>query len=45
MRTERPHADFAGFTDVKDLAETIVGLWNKPTREVNAARLWLTPQP
>lgn len=45
MRTERPHADFAGFTDVKDLAETIVGLWDKPTREVNAARLWLTPQP
>ncbi|MBB1245133.1 SDR family NAD(P)-dependent oxidoreductase [Streptomyces durbertensis] len=45
MRAERPHAKFAGFTDVKELAEAIVGTWAKPTEEVNGNRLWLTPQP
>ncbi|MFI1798044.1 SDR family NAD(P)-dependent oxidoreductase [Streptomyces sp. NPDC020379] len=45
MRAERPNAKFAGFTDVKDLAEAIVGVWGKPAREVNGTRLWLTPQP
>ncbi|MEU5427111.1 SDR family oxidoreductase [Streptomyces olivoreticuli] len=45
MRAERPNAKFAGFTDVKDLAEAIVGIWEKPAQEVNGTRQWLTPQP
>ncbi|GAA2744158.1 MULTISPECIES: SDR family NAD(P)-dependent oxidoreductase [Kitasatospora] len=45
MRAERPTARFAGFTDVKDLAEAVAGLWDRPAVEVNAARLWLTAQP
>ncbi|MCF3103725.1 SDR family NAD(P)-dependent oxidoreductase [Streptomyces roseoverticillatus] len=44
MRAERPNAKFAGFTDVKDLAEAIVGVWEKSAQEVNGTRLWLTPQ-
>lgn len=45
MRAERPNAKFAGFTDVKDLAEAIAGVWDRPAPEVNGKRLWLTPQP
>ncbi|MPY33727.1 SDR family NAD(P)-dependent oxidoreductase [Streptomyces adustus] len=45
MRAERPNAKFAGFTDVKDLAEAIVDVWNRPAAEVNGNRLWLTKQP
>ncbi|MET9514261.1 SDR family NAD(P)-dependent oxidoreductase [Streptomyces sp. NPDC002994] len=45
MRAERPNAKFAGFTDVKELAEAIAGVWDKPAREVNGQRLWLTPKP
>ncbi|KAB1145215.1 SDR family oxidoreductase [Streptomyces luteolifulvus] len=45
MRAERPHAKFAGFTDVKDLAEEIAGVWAKPAAEVNGQRLWLTEKP
>ncbi|MEV7616260.1 SDR family oxidoreductase [Streptomyces sp. NPDC089799] len=45
MRAERPNAKFAGFTDVKELAEAIVGVWERPAPEVNGQRLWLTPQP
>ncbi|MGP3954263.1 SDR family NAD(P)-dependent oxidoreductase [Streptomyces sp. 7N604] len=45
MRAERPNAKFAGFTDVKDLAEAIAGVWDRPAEEVNGHRLWLTPQP
>ncbi|MFF2962594.1 MULTISPECIES: SDR family NAD(P)-dependent oxidoreductase [unclassified Streptomyces] len=45
MRAERPNAKFAGFTDVKDLADAIVGVWDRPAPEVNGKRLWLTPQP
>ncbi|MDT3399024.1 SDR family NAD(P)-dependent oxidoreductase, partial [Streptomyces sp. B1866] len=45
MRAERPHATFAGFTDVGDLAEAVVGVWDRPAREVNGTRLWLTPKP
>ncbi|MCD9141299.1 SDR family NAD(P)-dependent oxidoreductase [Streptomyces albireticuli] len=45
MRAERPTAKFAGFTDVKDLAEAIVGVWDMPAQEVNGTRQWLTPQP
>ncbi|WP_128430064.1 SDR family oxidoreductase [Streptomyces cyaneus] len=45
MRAERPHAKFAGFTDVKDLADAVVGVWDKPAAEVNGNRLWLTEKP
>ena len=45
MRAERPNAKFAGFTDVKELAEAIAGVWERPADEVNGQRLWLTPQP
>ncbi|MFJ4693243.1 SDR family NAD(P)-dependent oxidoreductase [Streptomyces sp. NPDC088766] len=45
MRAERPNAKFAGFTDVKDLAEAIAGVWEKPAAEVNGHRLWLTEKP
>ncbi|MBZ6476306.1 SDR family NAD(P)-dependent oxidoreductase [Streptomyces griseocarneus] len=45
MRAERPNAKFAGFTDAKDLAQAIVGVWERPAQEVNGTRLWLTPQP
>ncbi|MFI5804789.1 SDR family NAD(P)-dependent oxidoreductase [Streptomyces sp. NPDC051561] len=45
MRAERPNAKFAGFTDVKDLADAIAGVWEQPASEVNGQRLWLTPKP
>lgn len=45
MRAERPNAKFAGFTDVSELAEAIAGVWDRPAREVNGQRLWLTPKP
>ncbi len=45
MRAERPNAKFAGFTDVKDLAEAIEGVWHQPAAEVNGNRLWLTEKP
>lgn len=45
MRAERPNAKFAGFTDVKDLAEAIEGVWSKPAAELNGNRLWLTEKP
>ncbi|MEU6841247.1 SDR family oxidoreductase [Streptomyces sp. NPDC046716] len=45
MRAERPNAKFAGFTDVKELAEAITGVWDKPAAEVNGTRLWLTEKP
>jgi NAD(P)-dependent dehydrogenase (short-subunit alcohol dehydrogenase family) len=45
MRAERPNAKFAGFTDVKDLAEAIAEVWEKPAAEVNGNRLWLTEKP
>ncbi|OON71803.1 SDR family oxidoreductase [Streptomyces tsukubensis] len=45
MRAERPNAKFAGFTDVKELAEAITGVWDRPAREVNGTRLWLTERP
>jgi NAD(P)-dependent dehydrogenase (short-subunit alcohol dehydrogenase family) len=45
MRAERPNAKFAGFTDVEELAEAITGVWDRPAREVNGTRQWLTPKP
>lgn len=45
MRAERPSAKFAGFTDVKDLAEAVTDVWERPAVEVNGNRLWLTEKP
>lgn len=45
MRAARPDAAFDGFTHVDDLAETIAGLWDRSSAELNGERLWLTPQP
>jgi NAD(P)-dependent dehydrogenase (short-subunit alcohol dehydrogenase family) len=45
MRADRPNAKFAGFTHVKDLADAIAGVWEKPATEVNGQRLWLTEKP
>lgn len=45
MRAERPNAKFAGFTDVKELAEAIAQVWERPAPEVNGQRLWLTEKP
>ncbi|MFI0816000.1 SDR family NAD(P)-dependent oxidoreductase [Streptomyces sp. NPDC021098] len=45
MRAERPNAKFAGFTDVTELADAIAGVWERPAREVNGTRQWLTPKP
>lgn len=45
MRADRPNAKFAGFTDVKDLAEAIAATWTEPAVELNGTRLWLTPKP
>ncbi|MBM7516143.1 SDR family oxidoreductase [Nocardioides nitrophenolicus] len=45
MRAARPGAAFDGFTHVDDLAETIAGLWDRPSAELNGERLWLTPRP
>ncbi|MGW5735905.1 MULTISPECIES: SDR family NAD(P)-dependent oxidoreductase [Streptomyces] len=45
MRAERPNAKFAGFTDVKELAEAIAKVWEQPAGDVNGKRLWLTEKP
>ena len=45
MRAQRPNAKFAGFTDVRDLAEAIANVWNASPKEVNGTRQWLTPRP
>jgi NAD(P)-dependent dehydrogenase (short-subunit alcohol dehydrogenase family) len=45
MRAQRPNAKFAGFTDVRDLADAIADVWNGTAAQVNGTRQWLTPQP
>ncbi|NGO71999.1 SDR family NAD(P)-dependent oxidoreductase [Streptomyces boncukensis] len=45
LRADRPNAKFAGFTDVKNLAEAIAATWTEPADELNGTRLWLTPKP
>ncbi|MEU6544737.1 SDR family oxidoreductase [Streptomyces sp. NPDC046859] len=45
MRADRPNAKFAGFTDVHDLADAVVGVWDRSAAEVNGKRLWLTEKP
>ncbi|MEV6109201.1 SDR family NAD(P)-dependent oxidoreductase [Streptomyces sp. NPDC051940] len=44
MRAEKPEGKFPGFTDVKELAEAITGVWDRPAEELNGSRQWLTPQ-
>lgn len=44
MREAKPNAKFAGFTDVDDLAESVVDLWNRPATDLNGQHLWLTPR-
>ena len=41
MRTESPGRKFAGFTDVTDLADRIVELWEADAAELNGARITL----
>ncbi|WP_214416375.1 SDR family NAD(P)-dependent oxidoreductase [Sphaerisporangium fuscum] len=42
MRAASPEKKFPGFTDVKDLAEAVAALWDRPAEEVNGIRLDLT---
>ncbi len=45
MRAQRPNAKFAGFTDVRDLADAIADVWHASPQQVNGTRQWLTPRP
>jgi NADP-dependent 3-hydroxy acid dehydrogenase YdfG len=38
MRAAKPHADFAGYTPVEELAATISHLWLSPATELNGQR-------
>jgi NAD(P)-dependent dehydrogenase (short-subunit alcohol dehydrogenase family) len=42
MRAAKPGSGFAGFTDVRDLAAAIGGLYDRPAGEVNGVRVDLT---
>ncbi|WP_283133866.1 SDR family NAD(P)-dependent oxidoreductase [Rhizohabitans arisaemae] len=42
MRAAKPDAKFEGFTDVRDLADAVAGLWDRPAEEINGRRLDLT---
>ncbi|MCE7079328.1 SDR family oxidoreductase [Streptomyces sp. ST2-7A] len=44
LRAERPEAAFTGFTDVRDLAEEVRVLWDRPAAEINGRRLPLVPE-
>ena len=41
MRAESPERTFPGFTDVKDLAARIVGLWSSDASALNGVRIAL----
>ncbi|MFI5099970.1 MAG: short-chain dehydrogenase, partial [Actinomycetes bacterium] len=43
LRAAKPEATFPGYTDVKDLAEAIAGLWDADAAQVNGRRLVLAP--
>jgi len=43
LRAAKPDASFAGYTDVRDLAEAIVGLWDADAADVNGQRRVLAP--
>ncbi|NUW40146.1 SDR family NAD(P)-dependent oxidoreductase [Nonomuraea rhodomycinica] len=42
MRAAKPEARFAGFTDVRDLAQAVGGLYDRPAAEINGTRQDLT---
>ena len=42
MRIRQPERRFPGYTDVEDLAATVVGLFAKPAAELNGQRILLT---
>ncbi|MDR8414334.1 SDR family NAD(P)-dependent oxidoreductase [Nonomuraea sp. 3-1Str] len=42
MRAAKPEARFAGFTDVRDLAQAVDGLYDRPATEINGTRQDLT---
>jgi NADP-dependent 3-hydroxy acid dehydrogenase YdfG len=43
LRAQRPDASFAGYTDVRDLADAIVALWDEDAAAVNGLRRVLAP--
>jgi NADP-dependent 3-hydroxy acid dehydrogenase YdfG len=43
LRAAQPGATFPGYTDVADLAERIVDLWDEEAAQVNGARVVLAP--
>jgi hypothetical protein len=43
LRAAKPDASFAGYTDVRDLADAIVGLWDADAADVNGQRRVLAP--
>lgn len=43
LRAAKPDAAFEGYTDVRDLADVVVGLWDADAAEVNGQRKRLVP--
>ena len=43
LRAAKPDATFPGYTDVRDLADSIAGLWDADASDVNGRRLVLAP--
>ncbi len=43
LRAAKPEATFPGYTDVRDLADSIAGLWDADAVTVNGQRLVLAP--
>jgi NADP-dependent 3-hydroxy acid dehydrogenase YdfG len=43
LRQAKPEATFPGYTDVRDLADAIAGLWDADASTVNGRRLVLAP--
>jgi len=43
LRAAKPEATFPGYTDVRDLADRIAGLWDEDAATVNGRRLVLAP--
>ena len=41
MRTAKPTAAFAGYTEVSVLADTVAQLWDEPAQHNNGERVWL----
>jgi hypothetical protein len=43
LRAAKPDATFAGYTDVRDLADAIAALWDDAASDVNGLRRVLAP--